>query len=505
MTPDLESQNKIEPNISAAVDRQSSNWDLRNAPKNYAVLMVSQFGSAGLSFVAVWIATRQLGKDGYGGLAALIAVSQIAQIALMWTCTALARYGVQEFVETSRITKTFWARTLIFLPNLFAVLLLSSIWMPPLGELFKLPSESYNYVILHLTALAVSMHVQFAIQAVKMPRFQGYLLLFERAVTIVVLLVLESFGGLNFVTALWAYIVPLVLSAFVGMIGIGRFIDLRPSFDWAAIKEILVFSLPLPIYSLLSYFSLSYLNAVFIIRYMTVADLGIYTVAYQINGLLMQLPTLAGSLLMPLFVTFQTKEGAAEKQRKFFLEILPVLTLGFGAFSLAVAGFFYFALPLIFGTAFAPAANLMWVFAAASTLTVPIATGFLPLSNSTSRTQVQMYVALVAAISNVGLNALLIPPYGLIGCVWATIGSLAASMFVFALMFGRQLQLPIATSVLAVLPTIAAAGVFTFSEDILMTAAASILTLVVVVAVRRDIFVYGIKRLRGFRHWGAAG
>ena len=76
--------------------------------------------------------------------------------------------------------------------------------------------------------------------------------------------------------------------------------------DSGIIKKLLRFSVPLIPYSLIGYFSTNYLDAIFISQYLTKADLGIYSVAYQMNGILMQFPLLAGSLLLPLFVTLET-------------------------------------------------------------------------------------------------------------------------------------------------------------------------------------------------------
>lgn len=485
-------------------DRRDSEWDVRNASRNYASLVASQAGIAVFSFVSVWLATRYLGKDGYGGLAALIAVAQIAQISIMWTCTALGRYGVEEFVSTGQISKTFWARTLIFLPNLLVVVLLSVYWLPPIGEIFKLPLASYPYVLLHLTALAFGMHVQFAVQAVKMPRLQGNLQLFERVLTLTILLVLIISAQLTFITAMWAYILPQFASTGIGIYKLFPYLRSAPQFERSRVSEIIRFSLPLPLYSLLSYFSFNYLDTVFILRYMTVSDLGVYTVAYQINGLFLQLPTLAGSLLLPYFVTAQVESDRSDLKLRYFREIVPVLTLGFGLIATGVAAVLNYFLPLIFGTGFAHAADLMWVFAAASTLTLPVATGYLPISNSVELTKVQMFAAIAAATLNVSLNIILIPRYGLMGCAWATVGAFAGNMVVFALMLGRKLQLPTMTTVGATVPTVVGAAVYSMTFSLFMSGLATLSLSALLVYFEREAIMAGVNRIGGLRKWGTS-
>jgi len=482
--------------------RRSANWDLRNAFGNYFTLVASQAGIAVFSFASVWLATRYLGAEGYGGVAALLVASQLAQIALMWTCTAMARYGVQEYVETGRITQTFWARTLIFIPNLILVVALYPFWLPLLGTWLKLPPESYPLVVLLFSAVAVAMHIQFALQAAKLPRLQSILQLLERVVTFATLVFLILGGNLTWLTAIWAYTVPSFVSAVVGLWNLRSLIVGKITVNRSRIKEILAFSLPLPLYSLLSHFSFSQLDAIFILRYMTTADLGIYSVAYQMNGLILQLPTLAGSLLMPLFVTVQSSRDDNQMQIVYFRDIVPFLTLGLGLFCACVATAGFYILPLIFGRQFTQVGNLLWIFAAATTVSVPIATGFLPLSNSTSTTHVQMFAAFASAVVNIALNFLLIPRFGLIGCAWATVAAFAASMLVFTLLLGKKFSLPYFTAILATLPALASAACFSLSGSVIFSFLTVLICTAFLFTARRVTFLNGWRKLVSFRSWG---
>ena len=76
-------------------------------------LVLAQGGSAFFAFASVWLLTRSLGSEGYGGVVAVIAASQMVQVLLNWTTTAVVRFGVEEFVETGKIARTFWLRFFI--------------------------------------------------------------------------------------------------------------------------------------------------------------------------------------------------------------------------------------------------------------------------------------------------------------------------------------------------------------------------------------------------------
>src|SRR5205823_9777847 len=110
-----------------------------------------------------------------------------------------------------------------------------------------------------------------------------------------------------------------------GLLAIRRLFSWRFNVDTAVIAKLLKFSLPLIPYSLIGYFSTNYLDAIFISQYLTRADLGIYSVAYQINGILLQFPLLAGTLLLPLFVTLRSS-GKADRVTTYMEDLLPLLT-----------------------------------------------------------------------------------------------------------------------------------------------------------------------------------
>lgn len=225
--------------------RQSANWDLRNAVRNYSTLVAAQIASAFFSFGSVWLATRFLGTEGYGGIVAVIAASQVAQIFVNWTCVALARYGVEEFVESGKISKSFWARTLIFLPNTLIFLAFSFLWLPIVSAWLKLPSEAVWFVGVHFLVSAIWLHVQHALQGAKLPRLQGILLAVERILIFSGLLILVLSGKINYLSAIAAYISAPLLMTFIGLFSLRKLVSWRIEIDADSLKKILKFSIPL--------------------------------------------------------------------------------------------------------------------------------------------------------------------------------------------------------------------------------------------------------------------
>jgi O-antigen/teichoic acid export membrane protein len=481
---------------SGTSERRNVSWDVRNVGSNYFFLIATQLGTAVFSLASVSILTRSLGAEGYGGVAVILVASQLAQILVMWTCTALTRFGVQEFVETGEISTTFWTRTAILVPNLLLLVLLAPFWLPPLATWLKVPSEAFLLVVFNLTANAVWMHIQFALHAIKLPRLHSLLLMLERVVTFFILLVLIWTKVLSPISAIVAYTIPPLIAAIVGLGFLRPHISRKVAIRRERMKEVLLFSFPLVFYSILSHLSFNHIDSIFVLRYMSVADLGIYTVAYQVNGLFLQLPVLAGLLVMPLFVTAQATNDDVRISSFYFRDVLPLLTLLLSVFWVLFAAVSFYLLPSIFGESFRSVGALLFVFAASSALATPVLMGFLPLSNSTSATYVATIAAGAAGVANVLFNFLLIPRFGLIGCVWATGISYAASLAAFAFLLSRKFNVSCASTFYAAVPAILGAASFSITGGVFSTVAVVLVAASVLFVWDRQSLWSGARRLK---------
>src|SRR5204863_8934948 len=112
----------------------------------------TQAASGVLAFAATWLATRGLGVGGYGGLAAILAASQITgQIVLDWSAVSLWRYGCEEFVHSGKITAAFWTRLMVLGANLLFLILTAWWWLPAVTRWFHLAPPSGWIVLAHLS------------------------------------------------------------------------------------------------------------------------------------------------------------------------------------------------------------------------------------------------------------------------------------------------------------------------------------------------------------------
>lgn len=453
-----ESPTDIPTPILGSSERQSSGWDIRNASRNYLSLVLFQIGSAALSFGAVWLITRQrnLGPEGYGAVVAIIAASQVAQILVNWTSIAVVRFGVDEFVESAVISRTFWSRFIILFANMVLVLALSGLWFTPLADWLKLAPGAFWLVIAHFIFTALWLHVQMSLQGAKMLQTQGLLQMIERLLIFMGIVLLLASNRLEFKYVVSCYIAAPAVMIAAGIYKLRTHIFSRFSIERKFFTRILVYSLPLLPFSIVGYLSGSYIDAAFVSNFLSTRDLGIYSLATQVNGITMQIPALANSILLPLFVTLR-RESKDQRKSNYFRNVVPGLTLLWGAGCAALSFIGYILVPVVFGTEFDGAVLPIWILLTASVVAFPVAVGYSALSNSASTTYVPMVATFLAAAVNIGGNFILIPKYGMAGCALATLLAFLTSAAAFAILLNRTAEMPVSWTFLAVVPSIGGA------------------------------------------------
>jgi O-antigen/teichoic acid export membrane protein len=478
--------------------RQSSDWDLRNAPRNYLALILSQGASAVFSFGAVWLITFYLGSEGYGGVVAVIAASQVAQIFVNWTALAVVRFGVDEFIETAKIARTFWIRFIALAINLILVIGLSVFWYPPLAGWLKLPPNTYWLVIAHFFLTAMWVHVQMSLQGAKMLRLQGILLAVERLLILSGIVGLLAAKDLNETTAVVCYAVAPAMMFVAGTIALRRYIFARFSVDRQFLRKLAAYSLPLLPMAIVGYFATVYVDAIFISYFLSTSDLGVYSVATQINGILLQIPTLANTLLLPLFITMWREEQTGRLQ-KFFDRVLPFLTLTWGMACTLFALFCTIAIPLVFAPEFNAAVVPLWIMLVATAVAFPSMVGYQALGNSMSATYISLWAVVAAAVTKVVFNFILIREMGIAGCAWATVAGFAAAVFVSGLLLRRRILIKLSWTNIAIAPVILGGLVVWLTSSALLGLGVSVLSTALLVFYLRDAIGDTLRFLTYFR------
>ncbi len=367
--------------------------------------------------------------------------------------------------------------------NLAVVLILAQFWFGPLAGWLKLTWASFELVAAHFVVTVVWVHVQMSLQGAKLQRTQGLLQMIERATILLGILLLIFANRLEFAAVVICYIAAPAVVTIIGLIQLRELIFSRFSFDAAFLRKFLLYSLPLLPFSLIGYFSGNYVDAIFIVKFLSTRDLGVYAVATQINGIATQFPTLATALLVPFFVSLD-KEGEDRKLRSYFANALPDLTLISGAVATLTALAGYFLIPLVFGAEFRDAAVPFWILITSTVMAIPVLCGYAPLTHARAVTYIATIVAVISAATNIGLDFALIPSYGMSGCAWATVLAYLVSTIGFALLLRWKTHVPVSWIFLAALPNLVGTSVLTWTGSIWAAAAAGLISFALVLALR---------------------
>ncbi len=490
--------------MMAGLDRRDASWDLRQGPKNYITLVTTQAASALFSFAAVWIATRYLGAAGYGGVVAVIAASQIVMLlAINWTGATVSRFGCEEFVETGRITSAFWSRLAILLPNLGLVAVAMPLWLPKLSELLHLPAKGGYLVFSLLIANSLWIHVQQALQGVKLLRLQGSLLTLERVLIFLAVCLLALSGKISVWSVGCVYVLGPLLASVVGLLKLSKFIWPIAGIDISLLKRMLRFSFPIIPAAFIGYLASYYLDALFISHFLSQVELGIYAVVYQLSGLTQQLPVLIGTVLAPLFVTFQS--GKQENRTaRFIHEVLPMLTLLWTMGCALVATVGWYLLPLVFGSGFAQTSALLWPLMAAGAFAGPWLMGYGPITTTAAKTHLITIAVVSGSAANVILNWVLIPRFGLLGCAWASAVASAINLVTIFFLVHRSI-LPKRTWTLeANLPIAVGALVASLTGRNLLAFGCTVLTCAIIGFAHRKSLMKAVGTMSDYRRFVTA-
>ena len=427
-----------EPASTADPDaRRHPHWDVRHAFSNYSFLIIGSAAGAVFAFFNIWLATRALGANGYGTVAALIAAAQVVLIiGVNWTAVALFRFGSQEFVEHGRLAESFWTRAAIAAATLCALAATYPWWSGFLVRTYHLSTTDSFLLVAFIGSSALTVQTQYALQAAKRPRSTALVLVLERALVSVGLLMLMATHRALLSTVVLAYVSGAVIAAGFGMFLLRDL--LHPVSTSAAMAhKMLRFSLPLVANGVVGYLASNFIDAFFLLKYLSFAALGVYSVAFQYVGVLLQLPTLAGSLLLPFFVT-QIAHGRGDRIRRFLTHALPVMIFAWSMICIGAALVGSLIFPRVLGAEFIRIGDAIWPLAVAAALAGPVLFGLAALSNAQNATYKAAIGAAVAAATNVALDIFFIPRYGMAGSGWATAAAYAAALLVWLILSRRD-------------------------------------------------------------------
>lgn len=396
-----------------------------------AIYAVGDILTRGAGFLLLPLYTHYLPPVEYGVIAISEMIRQVLMMLLGFgTMSAVLRfyYQIESEDERRRFYGSMWA-FLVIVPALIVFAL--DRWSAPLfGALFQqVDFERYIRPVLW------SAYVNVAFTVLPPTLFRAR----ERAASYVGFNVLSFAVTTSFV--IWqivgfqagaaGYVRAQVLAALVLAV-VGALVMLRQvslSFDWALLRPMLYYSIPL-IPHFVAHWVLNLSDRAILERYVSLDDLGVYALGYQI-GLAYQL--LAIAMVNALTPTF-SRAAQSEVDRQMLPTLSTYYILGITVLALAVCLTAGDILALFTPEVYHGAAAIVpWVVMGSLALSAY----YIPMnaiSMVVGKTGQIPLITMTAAAVNIGLNLLFIPRFGMIA---AAVNTLIG----YAVLFGMTLWL----------------------------------------------------------------
>lgn len=413
---------------------------------NYAAIVLS----LGVNVVLA----RVLGTQQFGRLALLIMASQVlAFFVANWTLTGLVHFGAQEFAARGTVAETFWARIWLLLPWLGVGLVVVSLFNGWLAQYLNVPGWGVWSVFGHFVLVSAFSTASAILQATNRMARYGAALFLDKALTLAILLVLPIVLPLDALRALICIALSaLTVSAWM-LWSAGRSAFAPIQLTRRQYVALWRFSLPLIATTWLGLFGTQWIDYVMIKNYLSLSELGQYSLSYQIAGVVQQVTIIASTLLLPRY-SIMVGTGQSDELRQIMGRIVPYWLLGFSAFLGIFLASVGVVIPIVFGREFTGSVPPLALLIVA-TVALVIFNTFTPLLTAHGATWAITGICLLSASVNLGMNLALIPRFGIIGAAAATVVAYAVSGGLVLIVVQARLRVQVGRYALFASPVVA--------------------------------------------------
>lgn len=393
---------------------------IRQMLRSVLVLSGANYGAMGLSLLISVTVTRRLGAEQFGRLALLLMASQVFVLVVAnWTQTGLVQFGAREFSETGGTADTFWARMWLVGPLALTTAVTMIILRAPLARYLAIPAWGVGVLLLHMAAAYTSTTLAGVFQAREHMRLYSVSLLLERAVLLAeVVLIPTSWihGGL---TILGLYVGSSIVASLWSLSQLGPRSLLPVRWNRHACRKMLSFSLPFMLSSWAGLFGANWLDLIVIKWYRPVADVGAYSLATQLAGVVQQVAIVVSTVWLPR-VSVMIANGEDEQVRMISRRVFPYWLLGTSVLFCSVMIGMRPVVLTLFGHGFERAIPVLAILMVASS-GLALFTSFAPIVSAYGSNWALTSVCLASAAVNVIMDLVLVPLYGINGAALSSV------------------------------------------------------------------------------------
>lgn len=388
--------------------------------RHFVGVSLGNYGAIALSFALNVILTWRLGAEQFGRLALLIMAAQLLGCFISnWTLTGLVRFSAQEFARTGSVGESFWARMFLIAPWLLGAGVALAIGQSRAAAYFDIPEGAVWLVFAYFVLSSLLLTLGSVFQACQRMDSYAITLFMDKALAIVGVLLLPAPYAADPVMVVGCYALSCLLVSAWAMVWLGSrmLLPIRMSRD--VIASLWKFSVPLIVSTWVGIVGTQWIMYAIIKHYLPFSDLGLYSLASQIAGVVQQLTIISSSLLLPHFSVMVANQQQTEI-KALIERVTPYWFLGFALVLSLCSLLAGAAIPLIFGTGFAGAVQ-PFVLLMIATMGLAFFNTFMPLVSAYGSTWVLTRITLGSAVVNLAAAVLFVPRYGITGAALATV------------------------------------------------------------------------------------
>lgn len=378
------------------------------------------------------ILARMLTTEEMGKYSLFLMIVNLALIiGLNWSDSSIVRHGREEYVKSQKINKSFWARMYLFIPVIILISIILIIFHKQITTYIGIDPKLIMLIIVIFILNGILNFINYMHQSTDKMKQSAYVLLSQKAIFLLSLgLVMLNIFKTNLTIVLILVNTSFLLAVIFNLF----FFDFKKifpyTFDKKYFKKIWQYSWP-QLIGFPGLYIINYIDIYVIKRYMTLHDVGVYSMAY--NGF----TTIAGFLMIvytiffPLIVEYKTKKQ--NHMIKNYIKKIPLYT---GLWSvLVIIGLIFSRLIIItiFSTKYiesVPSFNILLI----ASLFYFISICLLPIVNAFDLILYSQIFNLIKAGVNIAGDFILVPKIGIIGAAYSTMISYAVGLMLTLLL-----------------------------------------------------------------------
>ncbi len=384
-------------------------------------LLLGRVGTVVAGLANLMILTRVLSVEDMGRYSLFLMVVNLALIlGLNWSDSAVVRHGREELVRSGKVNQSFWARVYLALPFMLLFSIIFIVFRKQLAAYIGIEPRLIVFVIGMFVFNGLLNSILYLYQALDKLKRMAYVMLSQKLLYLLGL-GLIFFGVFKARLSLVLILINLsfLLSFIITIIGLD-FSTVRPRiFNKEYFRKIWGFSWP-QLIGFSGLYIINYIDLYVIKRYMTVADVGVYSVAY--NGFLVITGTIMilNTIFMPLIVEYRTKKRFDLIKK--YLKKIPLMS---GLWVIIVVIGILLSNHIVVGLFSEkyihsiPSFKILLIGSVFSFIRICL----IPVINAFDFVLYFQISNLVMMVSNIILDILFIPNIGITGAAYGTIGA----------------------------------------------------------------------------------